>query len=241
MKKALLSILALALLVLTVFAVVPEKMTYQAIIRDSGGQLITDKQISMRVSILKGSATGSSVYVETHTPTTNNNGLVAIAIGDGTVITGAFSSVDWSNDDYFIKTEVDVNGGTAYTISGTSQLMSVPYALHSKSAENLSAFSITPSIASRGQRLSVSFSGGNNLEFAAATSTCPVRVANAHLRIQQGTTTTLTPLDVQFINNKRFDVLFDIPSFVPAGNYDVIIAPNSNCPAIVWPGVFKIH
>ena len=85
----------------------------------------------MRISILQGSSSGPSVYTETQTPTTNVNGLVSIEIGTGVVVSGTFSSINWGNGPYFIKSEVDPLGGTAYTITGTTQLSSVPYALFS--------------------------------------------------------------------------------------------------------------
>ncbi len=87
---------------------------------------------------MQGSASGTAVYVETQTPTTNANGLVSIEIGDGTTVSGNFSTIDWVNGPYFIKTETAPTGGTNYTIAGTSQLLSVPYALHAKTAESLS-------------------------------------------------------------------------------------------------------
>jgi trimeric autotransporter adhesin len=123
-------------LVLTIIAIsqVPQKMSYQAVVRSPTNQLITNQQIKMRVSILQGSASGTAVYVETHTPSTNANGLATLEIGDGTVETGTFSSINWSTGLYFIKTETDPAGGTVYTITGTSQLLSVPYALYSKTS-----------------------------------------------------------------------------------------------------------
>jgi hypothetical protein len=92
----------------------------------------------MQISILQGSAGGTAVYVERQIPQTNSNGLVTIEIGNGTVISGTFSSINWANGPYFIKTETDLTGGSNYTITGTSQLLSVPYALYAKTAENLS-------------------------------------------------------------------------------------------------------
>ena len=86
----------------------------------------------MQISILQGSTSGSTVYVETHTPTTNANGLVTLEIGTGTGVSGDFTTITWESDTYFIKTETDPTGGTSYTITGTSQLLSVPYALHAK-------------------------------------------------------------------------------------------------------------
>jgi hypothetical protein len=92
----------------------------------------------MQISILQGSASGTAVYVETQSPTTNANGLISIKIGDGTVQSGDFTNIEWANGPYFIKTETDPAGGTDYTITGTSQLLSVPYALHAKTAESVS-------------------------------------------------------------------------------------------------------
>ena len=115
----------------------PQKISYQAVVRNAGNTLITNQTVRMRVSILKSSATGTAVYVETHTPQTNSNGLAVIDIGGGTVVSGTFTSIDWSAGPYFLKTETDPSGGTNYTITGTSQLLSVPYALHAVKAESL--------------------------------------------------------------------------------------------------------
>jgi hypothetical protein len=115
----------------------PEKMSYQAIVRDSGGNLVANQLVGMQISILEGSAAGASVYTETQTPTTNVNGLVSLEIGTGTVVSGDFTTIDWGADTYFIKTETDPTGGASYTITGTSQLLSVPYALHAKTVSSI--------------------------------------------------------------------------------------------------------
>ncbi len=116
---------------LTLWAQSPQKMSYQAVIRNNNDSLITNASIGMRISILQGSAIGTAVYVETHTTTSNANALITVEIGDGTPVTGTFAAIDWSNGPYFIKTETDPNGGTAYSITGSSELLSVPYALFS--------------------------------------------------------------------------------------------------------------
>jgi hypothetical protein len=121
----------------SVIAQFPEKMSYQAVVRNSNNQLVSSQTVGMRISILQGSVTGTAVYEETQTPTTNTNGLVTIEIGGGTVISGTFSIIDWANGPYYIKTETDPTGGINYTVTGTSQLLSVPYALHAKTAENI--------------------------------------------------------------------------------------------------------
>ena len=137
MKTALLKISKAALLfiILTIFqtanAQAPQKMSFQAVVRNGSNALITSVPVGMKISILQGSATGTAVYVETQTPTTNSNGLVSLEIGTGTIVTGTFSVINWANGPYFIKTETDPLGGNSYTISGTSELMSVPYALFS--------------------------------------------------------------------------------------------------------------
>jgi len=120
------------------FAQSPNKISYQAVIRNSGGLLIQNSTIGIKISILQGSANGTVVYAETQTPGTNINGLMSIEIGGGTVVTGSFNSIDWSSGPYFIKTETDPTGGTSYNITGTSQILSVPFALYAETAANYS-------------------------------------------------------------------------------------------------------
>jgi hypothetical protein len=124
-----------ALVTAYTYAQAPELMSYQTVIRNSAGALVTNQVICMRITIMQGSSTGPIVYVETQTPTTNANGLASMAIGGGTVVTGLVSAINWAVGPYFIKTEADPTGGTNYTITGTSQLLSVPYALYAKYAK----------------------------------------------------------------------------------------------------------
>ena len=113
----------------------PEMMSYQAVVRDADGQLVSDTAVGMRISILQNTTTGTAAYVEIHTPISNENGLVSIEIGTGST-SDDFSTIDWSAGPYFIKTETDPTGGSSYTITGTSQLMSVPFAMYAKSSGN---------------------------------------------------------------------------------------------------------
>jgi hypothetical protein len=129
--KRLSAIIATMLFAVTIWAQSPQKMSYQTVIRNSSDQLVTTHAVGMQISILQGT---TPVYVETQTPTTNANGLVSIEIGGGTPVTGTFAAIDWSAGTYFIQTEIDPTGGTSYSITGTSQLLSVPYALYSKTA-----------------------------------------------------------------------------------------------------------
>ncbi len=136
MSKRIFNIIATILLTVNLFAQIPEKISYQAVIRNADNELVTNQNISVQISILQNSAEGASVYTETHNPTTNSNGLVTLEIGSGTT-TGDFSAIDWAGGTYFIKTETGPTGSTNYTITGTSQVLSVPYALHAKTADNI--------------------------------------------------------------------------------------------------------
>ena len=138
MKKLIL-ILTHVLTFVCVFAQTPQKMSYQAVIRDNANSLIINEAIGMRVSILQGSETGNEIFKEIYNPNpvTNQNGLVTIEIGSGIPIIGSFAGIDWGNGPLYIKIETDPTGGTNYTVTAVSQLLSVPYALYSKTTENL--------------------------------------------------------------------------------------------------------
>ena len=139
MKKNLLLFIALfictlvfpALIPNTCFAQAPQKMSYQSVIRNAAGALVGSATVGIRISILQGSVTGSAVFVETHATSTNVNGLASIEIGGGTTVSGSMAGINWSAGPYFILTETDPSGGVAYTVAGTRELLSVPYALYS--------------------------------------------------------------------------------------------------------------
>jgi len=132
----------LMLLSFQLVAQVPQKMSYQAVIRTANNNLLSLKNISMRISILKGELTSSPVYIETHNGKTNLNGLVSIQIGTGLVVLGVFSKIDWSKGPYFIATETDPDGGYDYSINGKSELLSVPYALYALNNSNFDTSSL---------------------------------------------------------------------------------------------------
>ena len=119
----------------SILAQAPESMNYQAVLRDASNALLTNQEVSMQISILRGASTGTALYTETQTATTNLNGLVILAIGTGST-SGNFATIDWSAGPYFIKTATDPSGGSSYTITGTSQIMSVPFAMHAKTSGN---------------------------------------------------------------------------------------------------------
>lgn len=88
----------------SVFAQAPEKMSYQAVIRNSTNALVINQAVGMQISVLQGSVSGTAIYVETQTPTSNANGLVSVEIGSGTVVSGNFATIDWANGPYFVQT-----------------------------------------------------------------------------------------------------------------------------------------
>ena len=111
------------------FTQAPEKFTYQSVIKNSSGYLLKNQEIGLRISILFNSSNGMSVYSEEHTVESNSNGLVTLIIGEG-VTSDVFNDIDWGSGEYYLKVEVDPNGGINYTMNQTSQLLSVPYALY---------------------------------------------------------------------------------------------------------------
>jgi len=134
MKTIKLTFVAAMLSVTATFGQAPQSFKYQAVARDISGNILADQPVGFQISILKTTATGTAVYIETHTDTTNQFGLVILEIGRGTVTTGDFTMIDWANDEFFIQVKMDATGGTTYAMMGTSQLLSVPYSLYAEKA-----------------------------------------------------------------------------------------------------------
>lgn len=116
------------------FAQAPQKFKYQSIARNTSGQELVNSPIGLRFNIRDLSASGTVVYQETHTVNTNTFGLFSVNVGEGTATIGTLGSVDWANGSKYLEIEADLTGGTSYTAFGTSELLSVPYALYSQSS-----------------------------------------------------------------------------------------------------------
>ena len=132
MKKICTFLLTVSIVLLACqsYAQVPQKINYQAVARNSSGALLASTNIAVRISIHDGSATGTTVYQERHTATTNTLGLFSFGIGTGSVITGTFAGIDWSTGNKFLQIELDPAGATSYIDMGTQELLSVPFALY---------------------------------------------------------------------------------------------------------------
>ncbi|PCJ64375.1 MAG: hypothetical protein COA58_13560 [Bacteroidetes bacterium] len=136
MKKIILS-LTLLFIALFTLGQAPNAFNYQAAVRDASGDVLANQNVRFRISIRESSINGTSVYTETHSATTNEYGLINLAIGNGAIVSGSFNAISWGSKAYFLKTEMDASGGTSYIEMSTQQLMSVPYALSAKTAENV--------------------------------------------------------------------------------------------------------
>lgn len=218
MKKVFIAAMAILFSGSILMAQAPNRLSYQSVVRNSSGTLLANSQVGVRISILKTSATGAAQYVERHTPTTNANGLIDLQIGGGSLISGNYANINWTNDTYFIKTDVDPTGGSAYTISGTSQILAAPYALNGVMNGKLGVGATAPSLselhvkASSGNGdVSLLPSTGKGWNFAAMEASGELRIASFdggtgysnHLTIKEnghvgiGTINPLSKLHIQ--------------------------------------------
>jgi uncharacterized protein (TIGR02145 family) len=133
-----------------IFAVAqaPQKINFQSVLRNTTGEVVSNSSVSLRISILSGTITGTSVYSETHAKTTDAGGLMSLQIGSGTVLSGVFGNIDWGSTSHFIKLEADFSGGSNYIVLGTQELMSVPYALYASKTDT-SVLNLTNRLATK--------------------------------------------------------------------------------------------
>ena len=135
MKKLILTLFINVTVSTLIFAQLPQNFSYQAIVRGANNALLSNQKVGIKISLLKGTENGQSVYSEVHTTTTNANGLISIAVGGGNFLEGNFIKIDWANGPYFVKTEIDPEGGTNYSLVTNTQLLSVPYALYAANSQ----------------------------------------------------------------------------------------------------------
>jgi len=163
MKKSIFLAIALFFSVVTLLAQAPQKMTYQAVVRNTNNSLVSNQNVSVQITVLRGNENGTPVYQETHSTTTNANGLMTVEVGNGAYVSGSFTDIDWSNGPFYLKSEIDPTGGSNYSIVGTQQLLSVPYALYANQAGNIPAFAVIPT--DSGYVVSITQNGGTPQTF----------------------------------------------------------------------------
>lgn len=160
MKRYILTFLSF-LLTLHLMAQAPEAFQYQAVLRDSDGNIRSNESLELGITILQTSASGTEVYSETHSTGTNDHGLINVVIGEGTT-SDNLSAVDWSSGPYFVEIQVDG------TVMGTTQLLSVPYALH---AETVTSYTETDPVYSSSEATNITATDITNLGNLSGTNT----------------------------------------------------------------------
>ena len=202
MKNIIATLTAFLFLLLTysVNAQAPNKLSFQAVIRNSSNYLVISSPVGVRISLLQGSITGSALYVETHTAITNINGLITLEIGGGKVVSGDMKNFNWGLGESFLKVESDPSGGTNYSIASTTQLLSVPYALFANSVSG-NATNVTGIVAGANGGTGVANTGktvtlGGNLTTAGAFPTTLTSTNTTSVTLPTtGTLSTLAGLE----------------------------------------------
>lgn len=237
------------------FAQAPQKMSYQAVIRKTDGSLVVNTSVGIKISILQGSTSGTAAYVETQIVTTNANGLASLAIGGGTPVTGTFAGINWASGTYFIKTETDPIGGSNYTISGSSQLLSVPYALYAGSSQGKTSIVLTGNItnAQAAAKIAAEFgpytenvyirntSGLTIVDLSAITSLINLGISdNANLTSINLSGLTAIYEYCNIYNNKALSSLSFPALTIPPANGEWVIEKNAILTSINFPVLANI-
>ena len=223
------SLLTTLLLTATIFltqqatAQAPQRMSYQSVLRNSSNVLLAETLVGIKISVLQGGASGTAVYVETQTATTNANGLLSLQIGAGTATTGSFATINWAAGTYFVKTETDPAGGTNYSITGTQEILSVPYAMYAaKSGDSTTMGAIGGSSSTNGATIN-----------AGVLKLTPADAANGGI-VTNGTQT--------IGGAKTFTQSVTANSFVKTGgtSSQYLMADGSTSVGVINEGVFVI-
>ncbi|MBX7182344.1 MAG: hypothetical protein K1X82_09545 [Bacteroidia bacterium] len=183
-KNVLLSVGFICFFSFQSFSQAPQAFNYQAVVRTGSGELLGNQTVSFRISILNGNSEGDVIYQEKHLAQTNELGLVVFSIGKGSPTIGEFSTIDWGANSRWIKVEFKKLEDTDYTLTGVTQLLSVPYALYAENAGG--ADRAIDFVGTNGQTIR------NNAGTWEATST----IFNNGTNVGIGTTSPVQKLDV---------------------------------------------
>ena len=232
MKNIILSTISIIIFYFYSFAQVPQAFNYQAVVRDNNGNELANQKVSFRISIIQGSITGTTVYGETHIDSTNQFGLVTLEIGNGVVVSDDFSTIEWSTGTYFLKVEMDETGGTSYQEMGTTQLLSVPYALYAKGVEDKDdddanptnelqelSFSNDTLFISLGNYIELPYSSDLKLSFNKINSTC---YSGSNGSIDINVSGGFPPYSYLWSNGDTLQYINNLS----AGNYTIVVTDN---------------
>ena len=225
MKKLLL--LSALFISLLTFAQVPQGISYQAIALNTSGNPVVSSNVRLKLSVLDATATGTILYSETQVKTTNANGLFNLVIGQGTVVSGVFNTINWGTNSKFLKVEMDITGGTAYTLVGTTQLLSVPYALAADTLITSAGEGITL-VSPNGTpyQLTVNNSGQLSLPTTGTTGTVPNQL------YAYGTFNSFNPTTALLFANSPSTSSFYAYKYLTSGGQVKFLADNNSSAAV---------
>ena len=193
--------ITLSISVLTSFSQSPKAFKYQAVVRNNSGEVITNQNVYVVIKILEDSENGNVVFEETHSVQSNQFGLIVLSVGKGTNVSGNLSSISWGQNDFFVRLEMDITGGLSPVFIGTSQLLTVPYALYADEAGNVDDADADPTneiqdISLSGTNLSISNGSSVDLSglqdgYEANTDAQTLSISGNDLSITGGNTVTL--------------------------------------------------
>lgn len=183
MKKIIL--FAILLQSIVIMSQVPQGINYQATARNTSGQVLANQSVSFKFSLIQTLITNSPIYSETFNGTTDDLGHISLVIGQGTVSIGTFSSINWASGPYFLK--IELNTGSGYTTMGTTQLLSVPYALYASNTTTktisgtCTGGSVPSLLTGSGFTATNPSTGAYNITFLVPFATVPTVVASTYI------------------------------------------------------------